>query len=71
MHEVEVPSTVGSIEALALLIRAAIKIAENLTVPDQQTRRELLDGLAIAQFGVLRLAEDDNTVLKFELRTPQ
>jgi len=71
MHEVEVTSTANSIEALAQLIRTAVDIAENLTVADQQTRCELLDGLAIAQFNALRLAEDNNTVRAFELRTLQ
>jgi hypothetical protein len=71
MREVEVTSTADSIETLAQLIRTAVEIAENLTVADQQTRRELLDGLAIAQFNALRLAEDNNTLREFELRILQ
>lgn len=71
MREVKVPSTVSSIEALAQLIRAAVKVAENLTVADQQTQRELLDSLAIAQLNARRLADDNSTVVKFELRTLQ
>lgn len=71
MHEVEVPSTTYSIEALSQLIRTAIEVAENLTVADQQTRRELLDGLAIAQLNALRIAEDNNISRTSEHRTLQ
>ena len=58
MHLVETPSTVSRISALAELIQAAIQVAGKLTVADEESRLELLDGLAVAQLNTLRLAEE-------------
>jgi hypothetical protein len=56
MHGVEAPSTADRISALAQLLRAAVGLAENLTVVDEEARLELLDSLAVAQINTLRLA---------------
>jgi hypothetical protein len=68
MQEIQASSTGDKIAALAQLLRAAMGIAENLSVADRQARRELLDSLAIAQLNALRLAEADSVVLKFDFR---
>jgi hypothetical protein len=46
MHGVEASSTADRISALAQLLRAAVGLAENLTVVDEEARLELLDSLA-------------------------
>jgi len=69
MIGVVVPSTASRIEALAQLIRAALKVAENLTVTDEEARLELLDSLAVAHLNALRLTEDNSVELRLGLQT--